>query len=320
MPLDSDSQEERIKVVFIGDGAVGKSSLLFSLRDSVCKTEPKDYKTTCGLKYESKRLIEAMKYYNFNGGSTTMDTGDDGRLIDAMKYSIFNGGTTTMDTGDHYISDNTRTALADLLLHPSVNSRRKRMENKLRDYTKLLFSVGVILSAQQGSVLLDHEDALDALNTSDQEKILNMLQNEITVLENMINKYHMNFEYPDRTEALKANVAEILNCLGVSVLMRKFHTDWSREEAERFIDGLENPCGGRWLHQLMSYFRNMEWKENMTFKSSMTSKSNYAKAGYQRNDSAVFDKRICGAVRTCSFENGSYFNKNKNLYSNIILV
>ena len=55
MPLDSDSQEERIKVVFIGDGAVGKSSLLFSLRDSVCKTEPKDYKTTFGLMYESKR-------------------------------------------------------------------------------------------------------------------------------------------------------------------------------------------------------------------------------------------------------------------------
>jgi len=196
-----------------------------------------------------------------------------------------------MDTGDHFISYNTRRALDD---HPSGNDKRKKMENKLRDYTKLLFSVGVILSAQQGSVLLDHEDALDALNTSDQEKILNMLQNEITVLENMINKYHMNFEYPVRTEALKVHVAEILNFLGVSVLKRKFHTDWSREEAERFIDENpeeENPCGG----------------------------SNYAKADYQRNDSGVFDNRICGAVRTCSFENGNYFNKNQNLYSNIIL-
>merc|ERR1712025_390060 len=128
-----------------------------------------------------------------------------------------------------------RTALADLLLHPTVNDRRKRMENKLRDYAKLLLSLGVILSAQQGSVLLDYEDALDTLNTSDQEKILNMLQNEITVLENIINKHDMNFEYPDRTEALKANVAEILSSLGDSVLMRKFHTDWSREETESFI-------------------------------------------------------------------------------------
>merc|ERR1712012_1154664 len=195
-----------------------------------------------------------------------------------------------------------------------------KMENKLRDYTKLLFSVGVILYAQQGSVLLDHEDALDALNTSDQEKILNMLQNEITILENMINKYDMNFEYPDRTEALKENVAKILNFLGVSVLMRKFHTDWSREEAESFIYGTENSCGGRWLQQLMSYFRNMEWKENMTFQRSMTSKSNYEKAGYQRNNSGVFDKRICGAVRTCSFKNGNYFNKNQKLSSNNILV
>ena len=265
------------------------------------------------------RLIDAMKYYNFNGGSTTMDTGDDGRLIDAMKYSIFNGGTTTMDTGDHYVSDNTRTALADLLLHPSVNSRRKRMENKLRDYTKLLLSFGIILSAKQGSVLPDYEEAMDTLDTSNQEKIWKMLQNEITVLENMINNYDMNFEDPVRAEALKAHVAEIFNFFGVSVLMGKFHTDWSREEAERFIDGTENPYGGRWLHQLLSDFRNMEWKENMTFQSSMTSKSNYEKAGHQRNDSGVFDKRICGAVRTCSFENGNYLNKNQKLSSNIIL-
>jgi len=224
-----------------------------------------------------------------------------------------NGGVTTMDTGDHFNSYNTRRALDD---HPSVNDKRNKMENKLRDYTKLLLSVGVILSAQQGSVLLDYEDALDTLNTSDQEKILNMLQNEITVLENIINKYDMNFDDPVSTEALKADVAEILNFLGVSVLMRKFHTDWSREEAERFIDGTENPCGGRWLHQLMSCFRNMEWKENMTFQSSMTSKSNYEKAGYQRNDSGVFGKRICGS----SYVNGNYFNKNQKSSSNIILV
>jgi len=300
MPLDSDSQEERIKVVIIGDGAEGKSSFLSRLwyTDPIVEFEPQVFET----------FLDSMNFGSMNESK---------RLIDAVENFNLNGEITTMDTGDHFISYNTRRALDD---HPSGNDKRKKMENKLRDYTKLLFSVGVILSAQQGSVLLDHEDALDALNTSDQEKILNMLQNEITVLENMINKYDMNFEYPDRTEALKANVAEILNFLGVSVLMRKFHTDWSREEAERFIDGLENPCEGRWLHQLMSYFRNMEWKENMTFKSSMTSKSNYAKAGYQRNDSAVFDKRICGAVRTCSFENGNYFNKNKNLYSNIILV
>merc|ERR1712107_227624 len=224
-----------------------------------------------------------------------------------------NGGITTMDTGDHSNSYNynTRRALDD---HPSVNVKRKKMENKLIDYTKLLLSVSVILSAQQGSVLPDYEEALDGLNTSDQEKILNLLQNEITVLEHMINKYDTNFENPDRTEALKAHVAEILNFLEVSILMRKFHTDWSREEAERFIDENpeeENPCGGSWLHQLMSYFRNMEWKENK-FQSSMISKSNYEKAGYQRYDSGVFDKTICGA-RTCSFENGNYFNKNQNL-------
>merc|ERR1712213_70704 len=104
-----------------------------SLRDSVFKTQHKDQ--TFVLMYESRRLI------------------------DAMKYSNFNGGTTTMDTGDHYISDNTRRALDD---HPSGNDKRKRMENKLRDYTKLLLSLGVILSAQ-GSVLLDNEEALDAL-------------------------------------------------------------------------------------------------------------------------------------------------------------
>jgi len=242
-----------------------------------------------------------------------------------MENFNLNGGITTMDTGDHFNSYNTRRALDERFVgwasrlgapHPSVNDKRNKVQNKLRDYTKILLSVGVILS-QQGSVLPDYEEALDALNTSDQEKILNMLQNEITILENMINKYHMNFEYPNRTEAMKAPVAEILNFLGVSVLMRKFHTDWSREEAERFIDGSENPCGGRWLHQLMSCFRNMEWKENMTFQSSMTSKSNYEKAGYQRNDSGVFGKRICG--RTCSYVNGNYFNKNQKSSSNIIL-
>ena len=62
MPLDSDSQEERIKVVIIGDGAEGKSSFLSRLWDTdpIVEFEPQVFETfldsmNFGYMNESKR-------------------------------------------------------------------------------------------------------------------------------------------------------------------------------------------------------------------------------------------------------------------------
>ena len=62
MPLDSDSQEERIKAVIIGDGAEGKSSFLSRLWDTdpIVEFEPQVFETfldsmNFGSMNESKR-------------------------------------------------------------------------------------------------------------------------------------------------------------------------------------------------------------------------------------------------------------------------
>merc|ERR1711902_24889 len=68
--------------------------------------------------------------------------------------------------------------------HPK-DKTDKKMENKLRDYTKLMVSVGVILSAHHGFMLPNYEEVFASMDVSDQEKILYMLQNEIGTLEKL---------------------------------------------------------------------------------------------------------------------------------------
>jgi len=163
IPTIGDSQEEAIdnskNVPIIEKNGNIKSSI-YTLMD----------KLKLGTKMESKSICDHIQKFEKTQCQNIKIRTISQRLIDAMGF-----GDLTFESAADINSS-----------HPKDKTNRSmKIDNKLKDYTKLMVSIGVILSAHHGFMFPDSEELFATLDASDQEKILDMLQNEIVTLEKM---------------------------------------------------------------------------------------------------------------------------------------
>jgi len=163
IPTIGDSQEEAIdnskNVPIIEKNGNIKSSI-YTLMD----------KLKLGTKMESKSICNHIQKFEKTQCQNIKIRTISQRLIDAMGF-----GDLTFESAADINSS-----------HPKDKTNRSmKIDNKLKDYTKLMVSIGVILSAHHGFMFPDSEELFATLDASDQEKILDMLQNEIVTLEKM---------------------------------------------------------------------------------------------------------------------------------------